>query len=142
MKINKLIKRIAGTSLIVGIVSFVPNVPNAYDLQFTPVVHAERVVRINNAKATYDEKIEEGDDLLYIGEADEAIILYTEAIKMEPKNFVAYNKRGLAYYSMKSYSDAADDFNKAVTLAPDDPVAYLNRGYIYGLLNDRNQNAR
>ena len=120
MKVSKLIKQVTMTSLIVGVFSAVPNIYS------TPVVHAERVVRINNAEATYDEKIKEGDDLLYIGEADEAIILYSEAIKMEPKNVLAYNKRGLAYYSINEYSDAADDFNKAVTLAPDDPVFVLS----------------
>ena len=133
MKINSFVKQIAVASLIAGVFSFAPGI---YSI---PVVHAERVVRINNAAATYDEKIKEGDDLLYLGEADEAIMLYTEAIKMEPKNVIAYNKRGLAYYSMNEYSDAADDFNKAVTLAPNDPISYLNRGYIYGLLNDNNQ---
>jgi tetratricopeptide (TPR) repeat protein len=47
---------------------------------------------------------------------DEAIINYTEAIKLDPKNADAYYNRALAYQREGESAQASDDFAKAKQL--------------------------
>jgi formylglycine-generating enzyme required for sulfatase activity/tRNA A37 threonylcarbamoyladenosine biosynthesis protein TsaE len=51
-----------------------------------------------------------------------------KAIKINPNDKVAYNNRGVAYYNLKEYQKALNDFNKAIELDCNFKSAYLNRG--------------
>ncbi len=44
---------------------------------------------------------------------------------------IAYNQRGAAYISLKQYTRAIEDFDRAIRLEPGDAVAYNNRGFAY-----------
>ena len=59
---------------------------------------------------------------------DKAIADYDEAIELDPKDAVAYNNRGVAWYAKNEYDKAIADFNEAIRLDPEDAVAYINRG--------------
>jgi lipoprotein NlpI len=62
---------------------------------------------------------------------DRAIADYSEAIKLDPKNAVAFYDRGLAYYSKQDYDHAIADYSVAIKLDPKDAWAFDARGLTY-----------
>ena len=59
-----------------------------------------------------------------------AIADYTEEIRLQP-NGLAYFFRGYAYYNLKQYSNAVDDYTKALWFDRDAAMPYLLRGIAY-----------
>jgi tetratricopeptide (TPR) repeat protein/uncharacterized membrane protein YhaH (DUF805 family) len=59
------------------------------------------------------------------------IALYTKAIELDPKQAMAFNNRGLAYFTKKDYDQALKDYDQAIVLKPDFALAYNNRGDAY-----------
>lgn len=87
-------------------------------------------------------KVAEGNKFFYRGRLDDAITLYTEAIKINEYNEVAYNLRGNIYniQSMlqKNIPIAEDkrrqsinDLDKSIRLNNNYASAFSNRGYVY-----------
>jgi tetratricopeptide (TPR) repeat protein len=72
----------------------------------------------------------EKDDL------DQTIDDYTEVIRLNPKDAIAYNNRGLAYDSKGFYDHAIADYTEAIRLDPNLVVAYNNRGSAYDAKGD------
>ena len=72
-----------------------------------------------------------GDSDMAKDEYDQAIIDYTEAIRLNPNDANAFCGRGLAYYDKKQYDQAIDDYSEAIGLKPDFAVAYYDRGLAY-----------
>ena len=62
---------------------------------------------------------------------DLAITHDTKAIRLDPKNFFAYDRRGFFYNKKGEYDKAIADLNEAIRLKPDYAVAYNNRGFSY-----------
>ena len=77
------------------------------------------------------------------GNYQQAIDIYTTAIKSNPENAFLYNNRGLSYFEVKEevkekskekgkkYDQAISDYTKAIELKPDYKTAYFNRGLAY-----------
>ncbi|MCK4533186.1 tetratricopeptide repeat protein [bacterium] len=81
------------------------------------------------------------------GNYQQAIDIYTTAIKSNPDNAFLYNNRALAYYRLKEkgkkeneekseekgkkYDQVISDYTKAIELKPDYKTAYFNRGLTY-----------
>lgn len=64
--------------------------------------------------------------------SNEEIRKYTEKIKQNPNDYVAYNNRGSSYAAeLGQYERAIRDFNKAIQLNPNYDMAYRNRGLTY-----------
>lgn len=64
--------------------------------------------------------------------SNEEIRKYTEQIKQNPNDYVAYNNRGSSYAAeLGQYERAIRDFNKAIQLNPNYDMAYRNRGLTY-----------
>ena len=57
-----------------------------------------------------------------------------DAIKLNSENQFAYLNRGDAYYSLKQYKKAIEDYNKTIELDPENVIAYGRRGDAYGRL--------
>ncbi|MHA2069376.1 MAG: tetratricopeptide repeat protein, partial [Candidatus Thorarchaeota archaeon] len=55
-----------------------------------------------------------------------------EAIRLNPKDALAYYNRGLAYYYLGEPQRVIQDLNEAIRLDPKDGKNYNNRGYAYG----------
>lgn len=47
---------------------------------------------------------------------NEAILLYSKAIEVEPNDWRAYYQRGLSYHYLKKYSEALDDYETSLKL--------------------------
>ncbi len=62
-----------------------------------------------------------GRRLGYLGKFDEAIAIYTEAMKLEPNNPKLYRHRGHRYISTRRFPEAVQDFEKAAKLSKGKP---------------------
>lgn len=59
---------------------------------------------------------------------EDAEVLWTKAITLDPKNAAAYSNRGNSRISQARFHDALSDFEKAIQLAPEEPDPFLGRG--------------
>lgn len=81
----------------------------------------------------------EADALVDAGRYNEAVIEYSRAISLLPKNPRPYLGRGYAYEKLREYDKAIADYTKAVELAPTDPQVYFMRGLLYDLVGSPQQ---
>jgi tetratricopeptide (TPR) repeat protein len=51
-------------------------------------------------------------------------------------NSVYWNRRGNAYYNLKQYQEAVEDYSKAIELSPNNATYWSNRGDAYSKLNE------
>ena len=71
------------------------------------------------------------------GRIDRAIAVLSEAIRLSPELWQAYQYRGELYLRQADLTGAAlDDFSAALRLAPGEPHLYVLRGRAYSLLGD------
>jgi hypothetical protein len=56
---------------------------------------------------------------------------WDKAIAVNPKHAEAYNNRGLAFYNLKLYQQAIEDFSQALRIKPQYAEALNNRGNAY-----------
>ena len=56
-----------------------------------------------------------------------AIKCYDLAIQIDPKNTLAINNKGSAYYNLKDYDKAKQCFDEAFNIDPDDPDVIVNK---------------
>jgi len=62
---------------------------------------------------------------------DEAIIEFTNSLKLDPYSTVTYTNRGIAYRQKGMSDQAIADFKSAIELDPNQAKAYCNRGLTY-----------
>jgi tetratricopeptide (TPR) repeat protein len=62
---------------------------------------------------------------------DKALAILNDAIKQQPKHFVAYNLLGGVYLGDKKYTDAMGAFKKAASIKPDWPIPYRMMAMAY-----------
>ncbi|AFY42636.1 tetratricopeptide repeat protein [Nostoc sp. PCC 7107] len=82
---------------------------------------------INNEQILYQEGISEYQQ----GNYQESVDNFTQTIKINPQNYVAYNHRGDAFYRLGDYEKAQADSSKAIALNPQDANAYHDRGFAH-----------
>ncbi len=71
------------------------------------------------------------------GQYDKAIIDFSEAILVNPKNPFAFDNRGDAWREKGNYDRALADYNEALAIEPTFTSALLNRGITYELQGDK-----
>jgi len=81
-----------------------------------------------------DAKRSEAQQKLSEGSFEEAIQLFTEAIKLNPQSAVLFAKRANAYIKLKKPNAAIRDCNRALELNPNSQQGLKWRGYAYRLL--------
>ncbi|BAY78480.1 TPR repeat-containing serine/threonine protein kinase [Nostoc linckia NIES-25] len=79
----------------------------------------------NGENKLYQEGVNKYDIANYEG----AVQDFSQLIELEPKNALAYNKRGDAYYRLGDYEQAQADSSQAILLNPEDANAYYDRGF-------------
>jgi tetratricopeptide (TPR) repeat protein/serine/threonine protein kinase len=62
------------------------------------------------------------------GEFEQSISDYLVAIRIDPKDAIAYHSRGRAWYAIEKYDRAIADFTEAIHLDPKLIAAYVSRG--------------
>ncbi|QKQ77382.1 tetratricopeptide repeat protein [Nostoc sp. TCL240-02] len=86
---------------------------------------------ISNAQK---ELYQEGLDKYDAGNYEGAVEDFNRVIELDPKNALAYNKRGDAYYRLGDYEQAQADSSQAILLNPQDGNAYFDRGFAFSEL--------
>jgi len=77
--------------------------------------------------------------LTNVNQLDEAIVDYTQALKLDPQYAVAYYNRGIVYAGQGKLDEAIADYTQAIEIDPQYAAAYDNRGLAYadqGRLNE------
>lgn len=65
-----------------------------------------------------------------------AIVDYTEVIRLDPNNALAYTNRAAAKVNMRDYWGAYLDYTQVVRILPDKAITYNNRAYARHRLGD------
>jgi tetratricopeptide (TPR) repeat protein len=75
-----------------------------------------------------------------MGDSDQAIVDYSDAIRIAPNETFAYVNRGIVLYTKKDNNEGAiADFNSALKLNKCEVNALINRGLVYKRKGDLNQ---
>ena len=74
-----------------------------------------------------------------LGDSEESILAYGQAISLKSDFAEAYNNRGLAKSELGHYKDDIADFDEAIRLKPDLAEAYSNRGNAKIALGQHNE---
>lgn len=84
--------------------------------------------------------VQEGEkQLLRYSNYDEAVEIFTKAIRYDKGNYEAYYYRGCARINLREYEAALADFEKAVDLKHDYADAYFNLGRTYYMMHDEDR---
>ena len=67
------------------------------------------------------------NEAIAIGEYQEAIRFYNEALELDTTFSEAYNNRGIAYFELGQFERAVEDYTKAIATQPEYTDAYYNR---------------
>jgi tetratricopeptide (TPR) repeat protein len=70
------------------------------------------------------------------GDYKASVLGYTEVIGLNPEDAGALYGRGAAYEMLNEYTKAIVDFDKAITLNPKLPLAYMHRAFCKLQLDD------
>ncbi|KAL3864932.1 hypothetical protein ACJMK2_006575 [Sinanodonta woodiana] len=74
-----------------------------------------------------DEAIK-GNEMAHVGEYTAAIQLFTEAVKLDPRDFRFFGNRSYCFDRCQQYEKALKDAEKAIQLAKDWPKGYFRKG--------------
>ncbi|NXR29444.1 TTC28 protein, partial [Cinclus mexicanus] len=80
------------------------------------------------SKAEFVEKVRQSNQACHDGDFHTAIVLYNEALGVDPQNCILYSNRSAAYMKIHQYDKALDDAIKARLLNPKWPKAYFRQG--------------
>ena len=93
-------------------------------------------VNIYSMEYQVSNMLQRANDYLSDGEADYAIQMYDEILKINRTNTSALNYKGLAFASMGNYNEAIKIYNEVLTVDPNDVLALNNKGVaLYNLGN-------
>ena len=86
----------------------------------------EAQVNTSESEAHYRLGIEFAQYSLFENSIDE----FDLALKYDPSNIKAYNKKGLVLFGIKEYGKALEMFQKVISLQPDHLQAHINMGMV------------
>ena len=101
-----------------------------------------QTIKSDSTDASYNKvNVYNNRGLIYaaLGQYQEAIHDYNQAIELDPNHLYAYNNRGVAYAALGQYQEAIHDYNQAIELNPTDMNAYYNRGLSWFKLGEYKQ---
>lgn len=102
---------------------------------------AYRIVRqrlSGDYRASQEAKIlvEQGRSYLEQGDFDQAVLIYEQAMALDPNNAQAHSMCGLARAWQGDHRAAIADYNRALDLDPCQAATYMERGWAYQRLGD------
>jgi tetratricopeptide (TPR) repeat protein len=84
----------------------------------------------------YLDYFEQGEFAVRVEKWDKAIQLFSKSIQDNPKFFLAYHYRAIAYSKSGQYDKSIEDLKKVVELNPQYPEAYALMGLVYEIKKD------
>src|SRR3989440_2146117 len=103
-----------------------PSIPAAPQGERGDSTGRQRAIRPNNESVR--EKCQEGDALLKEQHYAQALQAYEEALRLDARNFHAWNGKGTALYSQGNYRKAYEAYQHATEIEPDNPVVWVSTG--------------
>jgi tetratricopeptide (TPR) repeat protein len=91
------------------------------------------------ARARYSALVSQGTTDTNAGDHDRAIAAYSEAIRLDPNNAVAFTARGVGYMRKGDNDRAIADYNEALRLNPTFALAFANRGVAFSKKGDNDR---
>jgi tetratricopeptide (TPR) repeat protein len=92
-----------------------------------------------DARARYSALLSQSYTDISNGDYDRAIATVSEAIRLDPKNALAFVNRGIAYARKGDHDRAIADYNEAIRLDPKNALAFANRGLAYERKGDHDR---
>ncbi|TMB90893.1 MAG: tetratricopeptide repeat protein [Chloroflexi bacterium] len=80
------------------------------------------------------EKCLEGDELRKQQRYSQALQAYEEALRMDPRNFYAWNGKGTTLYNQGNYKKALEAYQRATEIDPDNPIVWVSAGLVLNRL--------
>ncbi|XP_071250534.1 tetratricopeptide repeat protein 31-like isoform X5 [Salvelinus alpinus] len=71
---------------------------------------------------------EKGIKLVQEGQYSQAIVMFTEAIRYDPKDYRFFGNRSYCYSCLEQYPQALSDAERSIQLAPDWPKGHFRKG--------------
>ena len=78
-------------------------------------------------RADFTEKVRLSNEACQHGDYNRAILLYTEALKLDANNYIIYSNRSAAYLKQGKFDLALEDACHAQKLCPGWPKAYYRQ---------------
>jgi len=97
----------------------------------SPEAEAASVSRRVRLKDVENPKLQEALRAAVVGDLENAETLFTELLDEDPNSASVWSNRGSVRVSLQKFEQAAEDFTKAIALAPEAPVPFLNRAISY-----------
>jgi lipoprotein NlpI len=88
-----------------------------------------------------EEYIAQGKEFVKAKQYDQAIVSFSEAIKLDPQSVQSHNNRGIAYCNKGDFALAIGDFSRAVEIDPKFGKGFNNRAVAY-FMNGEREKAR
>ena len=89
------------------------------------------VSRRVNLKDVENPKLQEALRAAVAGDLEKAEAMFSALLQEDPESASVWSNRGSVRVSLQKFEQAADDFTRAIALAPDAPVPLLNRAISY-----------
>ncbi|MBV9688618.1 MAG: tetratricopeptide repeat protein [Ktedonobacteraceae bacterium] len=93
-------------------------------------VNNQYMPRSNPSTGSVREKCRQGDQFLRQQQYSQALQAYEEALRMNPRNFYAWNGKGTAHYNQGNYSKALEAYQRATDINPDNADAWVSAGLV------------
>ena len=121
-----IIARLAFCSLLIYVVLYSFSI-HASEEPSINEINKLRNTEIKSAEYYFNQGLSYSD----LGNYDQAIFYYDQAIKKNPEYTMAYNNRGNVFCRMGNYEKAIIDYNRAIDFNPSFAEAFNNRAYAY-----------
>jgi serine/threonine protein kinase len=89
---------------------------------------------LTNSTSSVREKCREGDQHLRQQHYAQALLAYDEALRMDARNFYAWNGKGTALYNQGNYRKALDAYLQATEIDASNPVVWVSAGLVLNRL--------
>ncbi len=80
------------------------------------------------------EKCLEGDELRRQQRYSQALQAYEEALRMDPRNFYAWNGKGTTLYNQGNYKKAFECYQRATEIEPSNAIVWVSAGLVLNCL--------
>lgn len=89
------------------------------------------VLRTKHIRGKAEKLYQEGYAAEQSHQFDQAIALFTRAIELDPKHYVAYKARGNAYQGKEQFDHAIEQYQLSLKINPNHASTYYNQGIAY-----------
>jgi tetratricopeptide (TPR) repeat protein len=96
--------------------------------------YQSKQAELNSDKAKY---YSQGLSAAILGNKQGALRSYQKALRLDPKDAIAYDSIGIIHHSLRDNQRALNDYNQALRLDPKLAFAYSNRGNVRRDLGDK-----